>query len=326
MKIKTIYIEDKVKNHHNTKKIVSRIKYEHIIICDHYSEVFNPKNQNFRIQKKFPALILARKENNFIHTAPEQFSIGFKNNYYFSHMLNCPYDCKYCYLQGMLNSANYLLFVNYEDFLVDIKAITESNIDQSCFFSGYDCDSLALEGISNFIEEFIRHFEKIKKGVLEIRSKSINIKVLEKKKPLKNIIPAFSLNPEFVIKSFEDKTPNLLNRIIAIKKLQTLGWSVGLRFDPLISCDRYEKYKKFFYKIFKSIDVKKVHSVTLGEFRMPNQYLKKISNVRTNDYFIQLENTKRFFNRMDGNQKEERRESFTKLISKFISKEKIFLN
>ena len=43
---------------------------------------------------------------------PKDFTIGFKENYYFSHMLNCIYDCKYCFLQGMFNSANFVIFTN----------------------------------------------------------------------------------------------------------------------------------------------------------------------------------------------------------------------
>ncbi len=121
MKINTIYIENAAKSHPKTYDIIKRIKYKNIIYCHSYSEVFNSNNQNFRIQKELPSLILAYKKKNFIHKAPEKFTIGFKNNYYFSHLLNCPYDCKYCFLQGMFNSANYVLFVNYEDFYSNIK-------------------------------------------------------------------------------------------------------------------------------------------------------------------------------------------------------------
>ena len=91
--------------------------------------------------------------------------------------------------------------------------------------------------------------KEYKKGVLEIRSKSINIKVFEKVKPLENVIPAFSLNPEYVVKEFEDKTPSLSKRLKAIIKLQNLGWSIGLRFDPLIYCEQkggYEEFLKMF--------------------------------------------------------------------------------
>ena len=121
MKFSNVYIEKEIKNSSITLKILRKIKYNKIIICDKYSEVFNPKNQNFRIQKKNPSIILAQKKKNILFKTPPKFTIGFKKNYYFSHMLNCIYDCKYCFLQGMLNSANYLLFVNYNDFFKEIK-------------------------------------------------------------------------------------------------------------------------------------------------------------------------------------------------------------
>ena len=40
-------------------------------------------------------------------------------------MLNCLYDCRYCFLQGMYRSANYVLYVNYEDFTKDIDTLLE---------------------------------------------------------------------------------------------------------------------------------------------------------------------------------------------------------
>ena len=180
MRIKNIYIENQIKDHPNTMRIKNKLKFDNLIFCDHYSEVFNSSNQNFRIQKKTPSLILAKKLNNFILKTPQNFNIGFENNFYFSHMLNCLYDCKYCYLQGMLNSANYLIFVNYEDFLDSIKKQINSNKKKTCFFSGYDCDSLALENVTNFLDHFIPHFKNLSNGILEIRSKSINIDVLKK--------------------------------------------------------------------------------------------------------------------------------------------------
>ena len=68
-----------------------------------------------------------------------------------------------------------------------------SDDTKTCFFR-YDCDSLALEGITGFIEYFIEKFIKLSNGILEIRSKSTNIKSIKKFNPCENIIPAFSLN------------------------------------------------------------------------------------------------------------------------------------
>lgn len=326
MKIKTVYLEEQVKDHSNTQKILKKIKYENIILCEHYSEVFNTTKQNFRIQKKNPAIILAKKTNNFMFKTPKDFTIGYKNNFYFSHLINCPYDCKYCYLQGMFNSANFLLFVNYEDFLISIKEKINNKKETTCFFSGYDCDSLALENITCFLDSFIPHFKELKNAVLEIRSKSININVLKKRRSLRNVIPAFSLNPEFVIKNFEDKTPSLEKRLIAIKNLQKQDWNIGLRFDPLIWAGAKKDYKAFFNNVFNFIDVSKVHSVTLGSFRMPKKYLKKISKLKPNDYFLQRNYIRSLFNLEKNEELMDQEEFCIREITKFISKEKFFNN
>ena len=83
MKIKTVYLEEQVRDHLNTQKILKKIKYENIILCQHYSEVFNTTKQNFRVQKQNPAIILAKKTNNFMYKTPKDFTIGYKNNFYF---------------------------------------------------------------------------------------------------------------------------------------------------------------------------------------------------------------------------------------------------
>ena len=120
--IETIYIENQIKKHHRTKQILSRFKKKiEIIHCDHYGEIFNIKSQNFRIQKTEPALIIAKKKGKKILQIPKNFGVGGNSNYYFSHMLNCIYDCEYCFLQGKHMSAHYLLFINYEDFFIEIE-------------------------------------------------------------------------------------------------------------------------------------------------------------------------------------------------------------
>ena len=38
-----------------------------------------------------------------VHPVPATYGIGGDENYYFSHMLNCLYDCRYCFLQGCIH-------------------------------------------------------------------------------------------------------------------------------------------------------------------------------------------------------------------------------
>ena len=152
--IDTIYIEEEISQHPRTQEILSRFPQAVTISCERYGEVFNRRAQNFRLQKRKPALILARKHDGFVLETPAGYGIGGQQNYYFSHMLNCVYDCRYCFLQGMYQSAHYIVFVNYEDFAKEIQhqSFQDGN---TYFFSGYDCDSLALDQVTGFIDFFL---------------------------------------------------------------------------------------------------------------------------------------------------------------------------
>lgn len=276
--VRTIYIEKDIRDHPRTLEILRRFRNTTKIYIDRYSEVFNRKAQNFRLQKKQPALILARKFKNHVLPVPENYDIGAQHNYYFSHMLNCIYDCRYCFLQGMFRSAHYVLFVNYEDYVDALNEIVCRNKNERiCFFSGYDCDSLAMEPVTRFCEYFLPFFASNPAAILELRTKSTQIRSLLACKPINNCIVAYSFTPANIGKALEHKTPTIENRIRAITRLQQRGWLTGLRFDPLIFDDNYKTdYSNLFKYIFDRIDTARVHSVSLGSFRLPMDYYRKI--------------------------------------------------
>ena len=216
-----------------------------------HGEIFNRNNQSFRIQKSKPALILATKKNKKVLPVPKGLEIG-EPSYYFSHMLNCLYDCRYCFLQGMFKSANYIIFVNYEDFHEEIIQKADKNGGRAFFFSGYDCDSLAMEPITDFVKSFLPVFEKLQNSTLELRTKSTQIRSLLEITPLNNVICSFSLNPQEIIERFEKKTPSLESRLNSILKLSSAGWRIGLRFDPVIATNNFRKiYESCFRKYLR---------------------------------------------------------------------------
>ncbi len=271
-----IYIEKQILEHPRALDILARYPDATRITCNRYTEIFNRKSQDFRLQKKLPALILASKFNNFIHSTPGEYHTGAQHNYYFSHMLNCIYDCRYCFLQGMYRSAHFVLFVNYEDFVLSIKeTIDKHKNDTVCFFSGYDCDSLAMEPVSHFCEYFLPFFAKYPECELELRTKSVQIRHLLKTEPLDNCIIAFSFTPDKISRALETGVPGVENRLHAIEKLQKHGWRIGLRFDPLIYDAEYQShYHSLFNTVFRRINPELLHSVSLGAFRLPVPYFK----------------------------------------------------
>jgi len=276
--IETIYIEEAILQHPRVLDIVARFPQARKVTCGRYGEVFNPKAQNFRLQKQQPALILAEKYKNFALPAPLGYGIGAARNYYFSHMLNCLYDCRYCFLQGMYQSANYVLFVNYEDFQQDIRQLcAESPRENLHFFSGYDCDSLALEPVTGFAEQFLPFFATLPNAWLELRTKSTQVRSLLNREPLPRCIVAFSLSPDQIAEKVEAKAPSVARRLDALCKVQEQGWQIGLRFDPLIYQSGYQQqYSELFGQVFSRIDLNRLHSVSLGVFRLPENFFKKV--------------------------------------------------
>ncbi len=286
--IKTIYIEEEVLDHARTRAICARFPDATPISCEHYGEIFNRKAQNFRLQKGNPALILAKKHKNFLHPAPPAYGIGGEHHYYFSHMLNCLYDCRYCFLQGMYRSANYVVFVNYEDFQnAIVEKSREHGGDSVCFYSGYDCDSLALDPVTGFSETFLPSFATLPNSWIELRTKSTQIRGLLKMAPLPNCVVAFSFVPETVGGALEQGVPRLARRLDAMEKLYRRGWKLGLRFDPLIYHPGYaQSYRALFDTLFTRIPADALHSVSLGAFRMPEKFFHNMVRLYPDERFL----------------------------------------
>lgn len=273
----TLYIERNVQQHPRTQRIRQRFPKARQILIERHGELFNARNQDFRRQKANPALILAGKAGQRIHETPPGYHIGGRYNYYFSHMLNCIYDCRYCFLQGMYQSANHVVFVNTEDFMLDIETTCSRHDAPSWFFSGYDCDSLALDPITGFVDDCLTHFSQLPLAHLELRTKSTQIRPLLNRQALPNVVVAFSLSPQPIIAAEEHGTPSLAKRLDALQRLQAHGWQVGLRFDPLLYADNFETlYGEMFDEVFSALDLSAVHSVSLGVFRLPKGFHKRL--------------------------------------------------
>jgi spore photoproduct lyase len=273
----TIYIEEEVLESERVRNLLDRFSQVPQVVCGRYGEVFNRKSQNFRLQKTAPALILAKKHGNKVLSAPSGYGYNDSKSYYFSHMLNCVYDCRYCFLQGMYSSANYVLFVNYEDFEKAIAEKIEENRGGGVYYSGYDCDSLALEPVSNFCSHFLPVFRRYPDAELEIRTKSTQVRCLLDTEVVSNCVIAMSFTTNEAAKQWEHKVPSIEKRLEALYKLQLAGWKVAIRFEPLIlGAEGLAPYEALFSKIFSKLDIKRLHSVSSGLFRMPVDFHKRI--------------------------------------------------
>lgn len=287
-----IYVEQAIKNHPTTLRILQTLSEQALVIdCQHYGEIFNRKSQNFRLQKQNPALILAKKTGQLVLPTPKSFGIGGMHNYYFSHMLNCLYDCRYCFLQGMYSSGHYVLFVNYDDFMQSIDQVLQQHAtdkngkaERVYFFSGYDCDSLAYEPITQFVQSFIPFFANRPHAILELRTKSTNIRQIRPFAPISNVVIAYSLSPDAIASQFEHKAPGVEKRLKALQQLVAHGWPIGIRLDPLIYVDDFkQQYQTLIAQIFSHISPQNLHSISIGPLRFPEKMYQRIVKLYPQD-------------------------------------------
>ena len=101
-----------------TQYIIDRFPRSKIVRIENYNGIFK-KNQNPYLQKLSPSLIVGERRI-FIkvldcHNFEEHF-------YYTNFILNCLFDCDYCYLKGKNLSSN-IVFVNLNDYFNEIARL-----------------------------------------------------------------------------------------------------------------------------------------------------------------------------------------------------------
>ena len=274
-----IYVEKKILDNKNTLEILSKFRDAKIIEIDNYKEVFSSNNQDFHLQKLGQNLILASNKPNMIYEGAvvcEDFEND--NFYYTSSIINCIYDCEYCYLQGVYSSGNIVIFVDIEKVFEEVEELY-NKLKSLYLCVSYDTDLLAIENICAFSEKWYNFIKDKKDLKIELRTKSGNIDKFLNLDVLDNFIIAFTLSPEEIALKNEKYTANFKNRVKAIKELQNKGWKVRICIDPLIYTDDFEKnYSEMIEYLFSEIDKNKVIDVSIGVFRTSKEYLKKMRN------------------------------------------------
>jgi len=279
-KFSHIYIEKKALNHKNTLKILAKYPKAEIIEINNYKQIFNRRSQSWKSQKKSQNLILGFREDNFLYKGSNVTpNFGYDNFYYNSVVLNCLYDCSYCYLQGMFPSANLVIFVNNEDFIN--KAIIQSENHNPLYLCiSYDSDLLSLEGLLGYCREWITSIND--NIIIEIRTKSANFNSLKDLKAKDNVILAWTLSPENIIKEQEPLTASLKARIKGIKDAVKNGWKVRICIDPILCYKDFLKdYLGLIDLLNSEIDLSKINNFSFGLFRMENSQFKKFKTIQS---------------------------------------------
>ena len=234
--------------------------------------MFDRKRQNAALQKKHQALVIAVRDGNRIFRgAPVCQSFGNKNFYYASSMMNCPFDCEYCYLKGMYPSSDMVVFVNLDDYRADVEEKLKDGPMYVC--ASYDTDLIAMNGLTGHADFWKEMAKAHPDLIVELRTKAAP----EITDDISNVIYAFTLSPEEAVSRYERSTASVSTRIRAAAKALDNGAKVRLCFDPIIKFPDHETaYKELVDEVSDVIDLERLTDVSVGTFRISADYLNKM--------------------------------------------------
>ena len=187
-----------------------------------------------------------------------------------SHILNCPYNCSYCYLHTFFGKDEIVVFNNEEEVVKQVKTYLEKSEDMLRVGTGEYSDSLAMPEAVSLGRKLVKLFAAQKKHFLELKTKSDNVSELFNLKHNGQTVIAWSLNPEKIAKEEELGAPSLARRLAAAKKCVKAGYPVAFHFDPIIFYPGWEKdYEEVVDLIFSNVSEKDIAWISLGALRFP---------------------------------------------------------
>ena len=280
-----IYVEEEARSFARTTDIIKRFPRAEVISIGRYREVFARSRQDFSLQKRSMKLILAVKKDGLLYPGSSNAQdFGYPNFHYNSLILNCLYDCGYCYLQGMYPSANIVLFVNLDDFFAAAAEGVKARPDPSSplyLAISYDTDLLAFETIVPYCREWIAFTREEEDLLIEIRTKSAHLNALDGIHPHPRAVLAWTLSPPAVAAGYEKLTPAPQRRLEAAARALAQGWEVRLCFDPVIPVPGWRDiYREFFAETFATLHPEAIRDASIGVFRMNGEYFSRLKKIR----------------------------------------------
>lgn len=275
-----IYVEREVLTHPVTEAILSRLPNASVLPVEHYKDIFNRGKQDLSMQETEPSLILAKNSGTLFYPgAPVCQSFGEEHFMYTSCVMNCLYDCDYCYLQGMYPGRNVVVFVNLEDYFTELDRLLAKHPVYLC--CSYDSDLTALNGLLPHAKAFCDYAAAHSDLRLELRTKSAALPFIKTLPAAQNIVMAFTLSPDEIIRRYEHHTPSLQARLRTAKEVAARGFSLRLCFDPILDVpNASELYSTLVDVVFSVLSPEEITDISLGVFRLSKEYLKQLKKAK----------------------------------------------
>jgi spore photoproduct lyase len=156
---------------------------------------------------------------------------------------SCPGHCEYCYLQTTQGEKPYMkLFVNLDHIFNVVETYIEMKKPELTFFEcGSITDPIAVEHLTGNLKDTIEYFGKSEYGRLRVISKYGNVDSFLDIPHHQHTKFRFSINTNYMIRTFEHGTAGYEERITAAQKIAEAGYPLGFIIAPIMIFDGWKE-------------------------------------------------------------------------------------
>lgn len=209
----------------------------------------------------------------------------------FTAETECLYRCHYCYLALTMRMLPYVrVATNLNDGLREMEQTlkTELHVNRRAMFNiGELADGRLLDPLTELSRAVVPLLHSYPNGMLHVLTKS-GTDTIDNYLDLSGyapgqIIHVASVNPQSIIDLTESDTPPVLDRLMALRELQSAGYRIRLRIDPIFDLrdlspsatlqEAFDAYDELIALIQKTIVPE---MVTLGSYRPAPQLIPHI--------------------------------------------------
>lgn len=245
MKYDTVYVHQELLTHPSVQLLMEQNKGAKTQVFERFSEIDIPgETQEEKISNGKRILVISRRSTGLIgrfkNTDPGAVCPSF---YKMVPSTSCPTDCEYCFLQGTYRSLQPFI----RNYVIDYgrleRKIRKLAAEGKAFVvnAGELSDPIACDAL-NEMPRLVEFFSAMGNVRLLLLTKT----GVEEAKRFGEIehnsrtIFAWSLNCHEVVEMFEHGTASLDSRIQAAKYLQSCGYEVRFRIDPMVGTSTWE--------------------------------------------------------------------------------------
>ena len=274
---KKVFVEKDSLHNPNTQTILQKLRNPAVTVIDSIDDYWGRVKKPYLQKRDNLNLFIGTKKGELVKPAPDAYGLGKEKHYYFIHAYNCIYECQYCYLQGYFHTPDIVLFVNHDEIMQQMQSIIDNDPTGPWFHAGEYSDSLALSHITQEWQLYWDFFKKNPQAKLELRTKAVNIKMLEKLEALPNIYISFTIAPENAAKNYDNKCPPTKHRLNAISKLVKLGHRIGIHFDPVVYEDNFiQTYQELIDQLCLVLPNEQLGYISIGVVRFTKDVYREV--------------------------------------------------